>query len=58
LVDLGAWFAQFVEGFRLDRLGKFSESCCATQTSSAGVNTEFVVPVAQVLNSGMAVDHV
>ncbi|GEM_PF-3106860 len=58
LVDLGVWFARFVEGFRSDRLGKFSESCCETQTFAAGVNTEFVVPAAQVLNKGMAADHV
>ena len=47
--DLGAWFVRFVEGFRSDCLGKFPESCCETQTFTAGVNTEFVVPAVQVL---------
>jgi hypothetical protein len=42
LADLGAWFAQFVEGFRSDRCGEFIESCCETQ----------------VLNKGVAADHV
>jgi hypothetical protein len=57
LVDLGAWFVWFVEGFRSDCSGKFSGSCCETQTLTAGVTTEFVVPAAQVLNKGMAADH-
>ncbi len=58
LVDLGAWLVRFTEGFRSVRLGTFSESCCETQTFTAGVNTEFVVPAAQVLNKGMAADRV
>jgi hypothetical protein len=58
MVDLVVWFAWFAEGFRSDCSGKFSESCCETQTFTAGVTTEFVVPAAQVLNKGMAADHV
>jgi hypothetical protein len=38
-------------------LGKFHETCCETQTFTAGANAEFVVPSAQVLNKGMAADH-
>ena len=50
LVDLGAWSARLAEGFRSGRLGQFSESCCETQTCTAGVNAEFVVSAVQVLN--------
>jgi hypothetical protein len=58
LVDLGAWFARFAEGFRSDRLGKFSESCRETQTFMTGFNAEFVVPAAQVLNERVIANHV